>query len=86
MEMKQQYSHGNVMHVKVFHIIHINVQLFIMYQIEKKLLNNIQYHQIKKENIYREENRKLIDILKKNLWLKNYKKQVLKFNKKIKIL
>lgn len=66
MEMKQQYSRGNVMHVKVFHIIPINVQLFIMYQIEKKLLNNIQYHQINKGNIYLEENRKHIDIHKKN--------------------
>lgn len=66
MEMKQQYSQGNVMHVKVFHIILINVQLFIMFLIEKKLLNNIQYHQINKENIYQEENRKHIDIHKKN--------------------
>lgn len=66
MEMKQQYSRGNVMHVKVFHIIPINVQLFIMYQIEKKLLNNIQYHQINKGNIYLEENRKHVDIHKKN--------------------
>lgn len=84
--MKQQYSRGNVMHVKVFHIILINVQLFIMYLIEKKLLKNIQYHQINKENTYQEENKKHIDIHKKNQWLKNYQKQVLKFNKKIKIL
>lgn len=62
MEILQQYFRECVMHVKDYLIIHMIVQVYIMFQIEKNLLSNLLFQLLKNVSLYPEVKLKKQDI------------------------